>query len=106
MFYISLNDDYTKGIILIGEIVGQAEEDAAKFLPECNVGPIAIPVVAYRADVTAPLGRSTCHAGAIISGVKGKAVGKINSLNEIGVQIAERDKRCLILWRRVTWNKS
>lgn len=59
-------------------------------MTECNVGPTAKPVVAYIAGVTAPPGRRMGHAGAIISGGKGKAVDKMNALRNAGVTIAGR----------------
>ncbi len=81
-----LKDDETHSIIMIGEIGGTAEEDAAEFLKKSK---IKKPTVGFVAGLTAPPGRRMGHAGAIISGGKGGAHEKIELMKSAGITISK-----------------
>ena len=85
MFALFTDDDETEGVVLIGEIGGTAEEEAAQWVLDNN---FTKPVVAFIAGQTAPPGRRMGHAGAIISGGKGTAKEKINALKSAGIHVA------------------
>ena len=81
-----LKDEETKSILMIGEIGGSSEEEAAEFIKSAK---IKKPIIGFIAGKTAPAGKRMGHAGAIISGGQGNAADKIEKMKSCGISIAE-----------------
>jgi len=88
-----LADDETKSIIMIGEIGGSAEEDAAQFLIDEARRGRKKPMAGFIAGRTAPKGRTMGHAGAVISGGKGGAEDKIEAMERAGIKVSPSPAR-------------
>jgi succinyl-CoA synthetase alpha subunit len=96
-----LADEATKSIIMIGEIGGSAEEDAAQFLIDEAKRGRKKPMAGFIAGLTAPKGRTMGHAGAVISGGKGGAEGKIAAMEAAGIKVSKSPARIGVTLKEV-----
>ena len=92
------DDPETEGIILIGEIGGSSEEEAAQWVEKNN---FSKPIVAFIAGQTAPPGRRMGHAGAIISGGKGTAADKMHTLRSAGIHVCDSPSQIGITMKKL-----
>jgi succinyl-CoA synthetase alpha subunit len=93
MLELFLADPATKSIVMIGEIGGSSEEDAAQFIKDESRRGHSKPMVGFIAGRTAPAGRRMGHAGAIISGGKGDAESKVGAMKEAGIRVSPSPAR-------------
>jgi len=96
-----LADEATKSIIMIGEIGGSAEEDAAQFLIDEAKKGRKKPMAGFIAGRTAPKGRTMGHAGAVISGGKGDAESKIEAMQRAGIKVSQSPARIGVTLKEV-----
>jgi succinyl-CoA synthetase alpha subunit len=96
-----LADEATKSMIMIGEIGGSAEEDAAQFLIEEAKKGRKKPMAGFIAGLTAPAGRTMGHAGAVISGGRGGAESKIEAMERAGIKVSKSPARIGVTLKEV-----
>src|SRR6201747_2904783 len=101
MLEMFLADDATKSIIMIGEIGGSAEEDAAQFLIDEAKRGRKKPMAGFIAGLTAPKGRTMGHAGAVISGGRGGAESKIEAMERAGIKVSRSPARIGVTLKEV-----